>query len=61
MKRNRLGKTDMEVTLLSFGGIKLRTAQRAAGEALLHRCLDLGINYIDTTRSYGDSERSSAA
>lgn len=55
MKRNKLGKTDMVVTHFSFGGIKLHGVPNEA-ESIVNKALDLGINYIDTARCYGDSE-----
>lgn len=57
MEYRRLGKTDLEVTAISFGAIKFRgISEEQAGECL-NRALDLGINYIDTARGYSDSER----
>ncbi len=57
-----LGRSGIEVSLLSFGTggpttfteAKLADADKAR---LLHRCLDHGINLIDTSQGYGDSER----
>jgi len=56
MIKNRIGQTDIEVTILGFGGIKLKKDLEEKPEDLVHRALDLGINYIDTARSYGESE-----
>lgn len=56
MKKNRLRNTDMKVTHLSFGGIKLHSNMPDKAENIVSRALDLGINYIDTARCYGDSE-----
>ncbi len=56
MRKNRIGKTDMEVTHLSFGGIKLHGNMPDKAENIVSKALDLGINYIDTARCYGDSE-----
>lgn len=51
---SRLGRTNLEVSDISFGSSRLRTGQ----EDLIHHALDSGINYIDTAESYtgGDSE-----
>lgn len=48
-----LGKTGLKVTTISYG------AMRTRDEAIIHRALDLGINYIDTARSYmgGQNEK----
>lgn len=56
MKKNRIGKTDMVVTHLSFGGIKLHNNMPDKAENIVNKALDLGINHIDTARCYGDSE-----
>jgi aryl-alcohol dehydrogenase-like predicted oxidoreductase len=58
MERRRLGKTDMDVSVLGFGGseigyqgVSLRTVQRLLGSAL-----DAGLNVIDTAECYESSE-----
>lgn len=56
MKKNRIGKTDIEATHFSFGGIKLHRNMPDKAENIVSKALDLGINYIDTARCYGDSE-----
>ncbi len=56
MKKNRIGNTDVEATHLSFGGIKLHKDMPDKAENIVSKSLDLGINYIDTARCYGDSE-----
>jgi aryl-alcohol dehydrogenase-like predicted oxidoreductase len=57
--RRRLGRTDMLVSPLGFGGseigyegVSARTAAR-----LLNSALDAGLNVIDTAECYADSER----
>lgn len=57
MEYRRLGKTELEVTPISFGAIKLPGISEDEAAACLNRALDLGINYIDTARNYRDSER----
>jgi hypothetical protein len=53
----RLGKTDLEVSPVSFGAIKLPGISEDEAAACLNRALDLGMNFIDTARNYKDSER----
>lgn len=56
MEKIRLGKTDMMVSRLGFGGIPI---QRLAGDeavAVVKRCLDLGVTFIDTANAYSTSE-----
>lgn len=56
MMKRRLGKTGLMVSIIGFGGIKLPRVDRKTTHETLNRALDLGINYIDTARGYGDSE-----
>lgn len=56
MEKRRLGKTNLEVTAISFGALPMqRCTLEEAGE-VLNSALDLGINFIDTARAYTDSE-----
>jgi uncharacterized protein len=57
VEHRRLGKTELEVSPISFGAIKLPGISEDEAAACLNRALDLGINYIDTARNYKDSER----
>ena len=58
MEYRRFGKTDLNISLLSIGG--LYTSSLAGGEAetrrIMRRALDLGLNAIDTAPAYADSE-----
>ena len=62
MQRRTLGRTGLRVSPLSqgtggpsqFG--QRRGATQAEQDALIRRCLDLGVNLFDTHHSYGDSE-----
>ena len=58
MEYRKLGKTGIEVSLLSLGGIFVSShhAERDDARAAVHRALDLGVNYIDTAPGYSDSE-----
>ena len=60
MKKVRLGKTNLEVTRWSLGGIPLATVMGGTKEEeidrVIHAALDYGINFIDTSRAYMDSE-----
>lgn len=53
-----LGGTEREVSILGLGGggLLMRTKDKDAAAELVNRAIDLGINYIDTSPSYGDSE-----
>jgi predicted aldo/keto reductase-like oxidoreductase len=56
MDKRRLGKTDMEISVVGFGGIPLQGVSAAEAERLLHHALDRGINFFDSARAYTDSE-----
>jgi hypothetical protein len=60
MKKVRLGRTDLEVTRWGLGGIPLSTIMGGTTEEtieqIIHAALDAGINFIDTSRVYMDSE-----
>ncbi len=57
MQYVRLGRTELEVSPISFGAIKLPGISEDEAAECLNRALDLGINFIDTARNYRDSER----
>ncbi len=64
MKKRSLGSTGLEVSEVAFGGVGI--GMPYAGQAmpsekdsirLLHQALDEGINFYDTARMYGVSEK----
>ncbi|MBI2215672.1 MAG: aldo/keto reductase [Candidatus Rokubacteria bacterium] len=58
MERRRLGRTDMTVSVLGFGGSEIGYQQVSARTVtrLLGSALDAGLNVIDTAECYADSE-----
>jgi aryl-alcohol dehydrogenase-like predicted oxidoreductase len=58
MEKRPLGKTDMQVTVLGFGGAEIGFEQAAAATVrrLLDSALDAGLNVIDTAECYLQSE-----
>jgi aryl-alcohol dehydrogenase-like predicted oxidoreductase len=58
----KLGRTDVDVTVLGFGAMELRGGPRGReitdqeAERVLNGVLDSGINFIDTSIDYGRSE-----
>jgi len=56
MEKIRLGQTGMMVTRLGFGGIPIQRCTEAEAVAVVQRCLDLGINFLDTANGYSTSE-----
>jgi hypothetical protein len=60
MRKVRLGRTNLEVTRWGLGGIPLSEVMAGKDEEtinqVIHASLDQGINLIDTSRVYMDSE-----
>lgn len=58
MEKRQLGKTDMRVSVLGFGGAEIGFEQAAPDTVaqLLHSALDAGLNVIDTAECYLQSE-----
>ena len=60
----KLGRTDLQVTMLGYGVMELRgsgrnrTVEPREAETILNTVLDSGINFIDTSIDYGQSEES---
>jgi uncharacterized protein len=56
METFTLGRTNMRVTRIGFGGIPIQRLSEDAAVALIKRCLNLGINFFDTANGYSTSE-----
>lgn len=56
MEKIRLGKTDLQVSRLGFGGIPIQRLNEADAIAVVRKCLDLGISFLDTANAYTTSE-----
>lgn len=56
MEKVRLGKSGLLVTRPGFGGIPIQRLPEGDAVNVVRRCLDLGINFIDTANGYSDSE-----
>lgn len=56
MKKRRLGRTDMEVSVLGFGGSDVVERSAHVVERLLQSAFDVGVNVIDTAECYEHSE-----
>ncbi len=59
METRRLGRTNLDISLLSIGG--LYTSSLAGGtretSRIMRKAIELGINAIDTAPAYADSEK----
>ena len=56
LQKIELGKTGMNVTRLGFGGIPIQRLTESEAVKVICRCLDLGVNYLDTANMYTTSE-----
>lgn len=58
MEKRKFGKTDMEFSVLGFGGAEIGWSNQAAETVgdLLNSALDAGLNVIDTAAAYKTSE-----
>lgn len=60
MQRRRLGRTNLEISLLGFGagavGGLMTKGAPVDQERALSRAVELGINYVDTAPLYGNGE-----
>jgi aryl-alcohol dehydrogenase-like predicted oxidoreductase len=68
MRNRQLGRTGFEVSEISLGTVEIGMSygiaengdvpapDEAASSRLLNTALDLGVNFIDTARAYGESE-----
>ncbi len=56
MEKIRLGRTEMMVTGLGFGGIPIQRVSEEEAIAVVKKCLELGINFLDTANGYTTSE-----
>ena len=59
LSKRRLGRTELQVTSLSLGGARIGGNNVTDDEAIeaVRRAITLGMNYIDTSPLYGESER----
>src|SRR5690348_16751210 len=58
MEKRRFGSTDMEVSVLGFGGAEIGFEEAATEQVdrLLNSALDAGLNVVDTAECYLASE-----
>ncbi len=58
METRPLGRTGIDVSVLGLGGLFVSNigADGGEGERTIKRAVELGITYIDTARTYADSE-----
>jgi predicted aldo/keto reductase-like oxidoreductase len=52
----RLGRTGMKVSRLGFGSIPIQRVSEDDAVAVVRRCLEVGVNFVDTANGYSTSE-----
>lgn len=56
MKQIRLGKSELVVSQIGFGGIPIQRLSEREAIFVIRSCIDKGVNFIDTARAYTTSE-----
>ena len=56
LETTEFGKTGIQVTRLGYGAMELRKLPETHAQNILNLVLDSGINFIDTSIDYGESE-----
>ncbi len=56
LRRRRLGRTGLEVSVIGFGGTWISELPMEEAKRVVRRAFELGINYFDTAKLDGDSE-----
>jgi predicted aldo/keto reductase-like oxidoreductase len=57
LRKRRLGRTGLNLSLLGFGGIPIMRIPPEDAKGVIREAISLGIDFIDTARGYGDSEK----
>lgn len=57
MEKIRLGKTNLTVTRLGWGGIPIQRVDEEEGVAVIKAVIEMGVDLLDTARAYTNSER----
>ena len=56
MEKVRLGRTNLIVTKLGWGGIPIQRASEEEGTSVIRAVIEMGVDLLDTARSYTNSE-----
>jgi predicted aldo/keto reductase-like oxidoreductase len=56
LQKRRLGRTNLQVSIVGFGGTWISELSVPEAVGVVRRAFDLGINYFDTAKLDGDSE-----
>jgi hypothetical protein len=55
MKYRRVGRTDLQFSVISFGAMRVGSCTEEETVAMVHRALDLGVNFFETGPLYKNS------
>lgn len=56
MERRKLGRTNVKLSIVGFGGIVVMNEDPASASSIVSRAIERGINYFDVAPSYGNAE-----
>lgn len=56
MEQVRLGRTNLRVTRLGWGGIPIQRVSEPEARSVIRAVVEMGVNLLDTARGYTDSE-----
>jgi aryl-alcohol dehydrogenase-like predicted oxidoreductase len=56
MEKRALGKTEMDISIITFGGIIVDKLEAAQASEYVSEAYDKGVNYYDVAPSYGNSQ-----
>lgn len=59
LAKRRLGRTELDVTILTLGAIPFVDAENKVSDAIINHALDSGVNFLETSHHYskGKSEK----
>jgi predicted aldo/keto reductase-like oxidoreductase len=56
MQKIRLGRTNLIITRLGWGGIPIQRVNEGEGVSVIQAVIEMGVDLLDTARAYTDSE-----
>lgn len=56
MERRKYGKTNVELSVVGFGGILVMNESQESANRIVSEAIERGINYFDVAPSYGNAE-----
>jgi len=57
MEKVRLGRTNLKVTRLGWGGIPIQRVEESQAVSVVRAVVDMGVDLLDTARGYTNSEQ----